>query len=463
MTTLDVALRLRLISALGGAAGAKKELQGIADAAKRLGGAKADRLARDLARTKTEAKGAEGALQKVAAGAKRLDGSRADKLARDLGRVRGEATTGERAVYRLGQSVRRLDGTGAERLARGLRQAASAAKDAGRAVEQLKHTAPAHGGGSVGAGAVGAGALIAGAGASWVTGIGAAYAARRVVGAGLGTAIEQEKAWAEVQKKVDGSPEQLIALQTRLRALAIKYGMSIPEIFNQAAEAGAANVPIGEIEDFIKLTTKSSIGWDMEARRTAQVLAKTKTGKQYTPAQLEALANKINMVANKTAAAERDVAEMYGRAGESGAIAGFSEDDSLAILAGANAAGMEPEVTARWFGAFSSKLAGAHAGSKGAKQGWKMLGLDPTAIAKGMEQDALGTMQKVYGAIEKAPQMKKVAALSAIFGEGWWDESARVGKAIPEILRLRQLLADPKNYAGSLDANLNIQLATWSG
>ncbi|MFZ5736869.1 MAG: hypothetical protein ACOY6K_08315, partial [Pseudomonadota bacterium] len=57
MSNLDVALRLRLVNQLGGPAkDAKKELEGIGAAAKKLDGAKAGKLAADLTKAKTEAK-----------------------------------------------------------------------------------------------------------------------------------------------------------------------------------------------------------------------------------------------------------------------------------------------------------------------------------------------------------------------------------------------------------------------
>lgn len=461
MSNLDVSLRLRLINMLGAPSQqARRDLDQLAASARKLQGTKADRLGGDLARMKTEAAGAGKEVSKLAISARRLDAAKADRLGRDLARLRGDASGAQQFVERLASSVARLDGRGADRLAAGLRRAASAAASASQATEKLQRaTGNGRGVGASGkGGGKGSGAVLLPPGV--IAPVIAVEGARRVVGAGLNTSIEQEKAWAEVQKKVDGSPEQMAGLQQTLRKQARSYGMTIPEAFHQAAEAGAANIPINEIPAFIEQTMKASIGWDMDARRTAEVLSKTKVGNQLSLAELGELANKINMVGDKSGSKERDIAEMFGRAAQSGATAGMSHDDSLAVLAAANSAGVDPEVSARWFGAFGSKLAGAHAGSKKQKEGFKMLGLNPDKVAEGMEKDAFATMQKVFEAIEKAPQKKKIAATTSIFGEGWWDETARVGKALPEILRLRKLLNDPKNYQGSLDNNLAIQMAT---
>ena len=102
MSNLDVALRLRMINQIGGPAkDAKRELEGISTAAKKLDGAKAERLARELGKTRIEAKGAGSALQSVSLGAKKLDSTQADRLA---ARLRTATVQSDR----LAQSMRRV-------------------------------------------------------------------------------------------------------------------------------------------------------------------------------------------------------------------------------------------------------------------------------------------------------------------------------------------------------------------
>lgn len=106
MSNLDVALRLRMINQLSGPAkDAKRELEGIGSAAKKLDGGKADKLARDLGRTSVAAKGTERAVNQAAIGVRKLDAAstarlarqisiatfNSDKLASSLKRVRTEA------------------------------------------------------------------------------------------------------------------------------------------------------------------------------------------------------------------------------------------------------------------------------------------------------------------------------------------------------------------------------------
>lgn len=85
MSNLDVSLRLRMINQIGGPAkDAKRELEGLGTAAKKLDGAKGDKLARDLAKTGVAAKSTEYALNQAATGARKLETTRADRLAAQL-------------------------------------------------------------------------------------------------------------------------------------------------------------------------------------------------------------------------------------------------------------------------------------------------------------------------------------------------------------------------------------------
>lgn len=85
MSNLDVALRLRMINQLGGPAkDAKRELEGIGSAAKKLDGGKADKLARDLGRTSVAAKGTERAVNQAAIGVMKLDAAKTARLAQQF-------------------------------------------------------------------------------------------------------------------------------------------------------------------------------------------------------------------------------------------------------------------------------------------------------------------------------------------------------------------------------------------
>lgn len=468
MSNLDVALRLRLINQLGGPAkDAKRELEGVGAAAKKLDGTKADKLARDIAKTKTEATAAGAALEKTAAGVRKLDPAKADRLARGLGKSKTEAIGSERALRQVVNALRQLDGTRAERLVASLRRANTAAESLARSLRRVRTEGHGVGGDGSGGGlkrptASGggmSGALVAG-GARMLGVVGAGYLAYRTAANSVRTVVDQDKAWAEVRKKVNASATELAEIQVKLRAVARKYGLSIAEVFEQSAEAGASGIDKADLVKFVELTTRASVGWDTTARETAQRIAEIKAGTGMTLDEIDQLANKINALGDNSAAKERDIVEMFHRSGAAAKAAGVQYDDTLAILTAIRSTGMQEEVASRWFNAFAFDLAGANSKGDKVKEAWKKLGFDTKDLAQGMKKDALGTILRVFEAINKLEQTKKIDVLSKIFGQGWQDETARAAQAIAEIRKQAAFVHDPKNWQGSLQSNLDIQLST---
>ncbi|MGX7744967.1 phage tail tape measure protein [Rhodopseudomonas parapalustris] len=241
MSNLDVALRLRLVNQLGGPAkDAKKELEGIGAAAKKLDGAKAGKLAADLTKAKTEAKQTGAALEKAAAGTKKLDPAKADRLARGLGKSKTEALGNERALRQVVNALRQLDGTRAERLVNSLRRANTAADSLARSLRRVR--SEGHGvSAGTGEGRGGpphpkrskAGAAVVAGGARVVGAVGGVYTAYRVVG-GVKQSFED---FAELDRRMtrvgitaDATKAQVDAATADVRGIAKKYAMPVEEV-----------------------------------------------------------------------------------------------------------------------------------------------------------------------------------------------------------------------------------------
>ncbi|BBF92905.1 phage tail tape measure protein [Blastochloris tepida] len=190
MSTLDVALRLRLINLLNGpSAAAKKELQGITDAAKRLNGVRSDRLARDLARTK------------------------------------GEAAGSERAIQRLGQSARRLETVRLDRLANDLKRVSGAAREASGAIEKLKTRTPAGGHGKASGGD--SAFLFPGLPLGPLAGAVSGYTAGRAVQRTFKDFAELDRRMTRLGNTAEATKDQTAAATAEVRAIAKEYGMPV--------------------------------------------------------------------------------------------------------------------------------------------------------------------------------------------------------------------------------------------
>jgi TP901 family phage tail tape measure protein len=338
----------------------------------------------------------------------------------------------------------------------GLVRYGRSAREASQAVRELKRQQAA-----LGAGPPTGNTILAGTGrtALMLGGIyGGAQAIRTGVGATVGQSISFEKAFAQVRKKVDAPDEAAFQqIEKTINRIAAEYGLARGQVAELVAEAGAAGIAFEGLERFMRLTAKAAVAWDMSAPEASQKLAEIKAGTQMTIAEIEQLANKINGLGDNSAAKERDIVEMFGRAGAAAKAAGVNFDVSLAALTAVRSTGLQPEIASRWFSAFTGGLATIEEGTKKAKEGLKLLGLDSKKVADGMKRDALGTMLDIFDRLQKSPEAATAAI--KIFGKEWWDETSRATQAIPELRKQLEFLRSGK-WGGSLDKTLGIELAT---
>lgn len=369
-------------------------------------------------------------------------------LGRGIGQIRGDLRGLKSEMQGL-SSTRGPNAAGLDRYGRSAREAAGA-------LRQLKREQAILGAGKVAGGAAG-NTVLAGAGRAAVA-LGGYYGVRGAVRATVGQSVSFEKAMAAVRKKVDAPDEAgFRRLEETINRIATDYGLARAQVAELTAEAGASGIAFQDLERFMRMTAKAAVAWDMSPQEASQKLAEIKTGTQLTIAEIEKLAEKINGLGDNSAAKERDIVEMFGRAGAAAKAAGVSFDVSLAALTAVRSTGLQPEIAARWFAAFTGGLRTIEDGSKKAKEGLKLIGLDAEKVAKGMKTDALGTMLDIFDRLQKAPE--GATAAIKIFGKEWWDETSRAAQALPELKKQLEYLKSGK-WQGSLDKTLGIELQT---
>lgn len=459
MADLDVAVRLKFLTAgeekLKAAA---RDLQAFGKASGKLSTAATGRLGGDLSKAWTASVKLGGALDKSAGAASRTAASlnRIGAEARDIDRARVAVEKLSKANKTLGMSAAgaraREAGLGASGVVAAGAVGGAAAKRRREArtaflSEAASRVTPE--GYLIGAGgAVALGAAVGGT------------AAAGVAAAGLATkeAIDREKAFAEIRKKVNlDAGESWDTLDRKVRKVSTTLGMGYDKAAAIFAQGGQGNVAYRDLEGFAMLGAKVATAWDIGAKEAAQMLTEVKAQTNWTIPQLQTFGDKVNFLGDISAAAEKDIGAMWQRASAGAKAAGVSYDDSMVALTALRGVGMQDEVSARFFGAFSSKLRRATTLSGDAQAAFKALGLSAKDIEKGMDVDAMGTMIKFLDRLSKSKDAVRIA--TGVGGGEWFDEILRFKEALGEMLRLREALAKG-GFSGSLDKALDIDLGT---
>ncbi|PZA12480.1 phage tail tape measure protein [Rhodopseudomonas palustris] len=347
MSNLDVSLRLRLVNQLAGPAKeAKKELENVGAAAKKLDGAKAGKLAADLAKTKTEAKGADAALKQVAAGAQKLGTTKADKLPRDLNRTKTEALASQRALAQIARTLQQLDGKHAERLVKGLRNATAASERLARSMRRVREEArrddghkpphrpreqPGEGGGNMPG-------FIAAGGRAAAGYLGAGYLAYR----GASGVKKSFTDFADLDRRMtrlgitaDATKGQVEAATADIRALAKTYAVPVEDALKglEALVAQGKELPeaLGMMDAIVKSAQASGASIEDMSNSAGTMMTNLKLRVDELPEAFDRLA-----YAGKKGQFElKDMAQYFPQLAASWANVGQKGADKLADLAAA--------------------------------------------------------------------------------------------------------------------------------
>lgn len=216
---------------------------------------------------------------------------------------------------------------GSERVAQGNRKQSQsseeAAKSSKKSEEASKADAKAKAQQAAAAEKVGSSLLVFGA-----TSVAA-------LGASAKAAMDWESAWAGVTKTVDGSPEQMAALEGELRGLARTLPLTHEEIAGVAEAAGQLGVKRQDIAGFTKtmidLGKTTNLTADEAATNIAQISNVMGTMAREGSAGVSRFGAALVALGNDGASTEAEILSMAQRIAGAGATVGASETEVLAL------------------------------------------------------------------------------------------------------------------------------------
>jgi len=167
------------------------------------------------------------------------------------------------------------------------------------------------------------------------------------IAAGLGlatkAAIDWETAWAGVVKTVDGSEEQLAALEADLRSMTAELPASHAEIAAVAEAAGQLGIAVDDVADFTRTMIDMGEATNLSAQDAAIAIAQMASVMGTSVDDVDRLGAAVVGLGNNSATTERDIVEMAQRIAGAGATIGLTEADVLGFSAALASVGIEAE------------------------------------------------------------------------------------------------------------------------
>lgn len=183
--------------------------------------------------------------------------------------------------------------------------------------------------------------------AAWTT-AGASLTAYGVAAVGSLTyatnaAMKWESAWTGVTKTVDGSTDQMAALEQQLRDLATTLPATHEEIAAVAEAAGQLGVKRESIVAFTKTMVDLSETTNLSADEAATSIAQLMNVMQTAPEDVDNLGAALVALGNDGASTERDIIQMAQRIAGAGKIVGLTEGEVMGLANALASTGIEVE------------------------------------------------------------------------------------------------------------------------
>lgn len=172
-----------------------------------------------------------------------------------------------------------------------------------------------------------------------------AFGAVAAAGVALATkaAIDWETAWTGVLKTVDGTPEQLTAVEEGLRSLARELPASHAEIAGVAEAAGQLGIETDNVVAFTKVMIDLGETTNLSAQDAATSLARFANIMGTSQGDMSRMGSAIVGLGNNYATTEREILEMSMRLAGAGKQAKLTEGEVFGLATAMSSVGIDAE------------------------------------------------------------------------------------------------------------------------
>ncbi|HFH3930824.1 TPA: phage tail tape measure protein [Pseudomonas aeruginosa] len=277
-------------------------------------------------------------------------------------------------------------------------------------------------------------------------------------------AMELEVAMADVAKviKFEGNQREEMSNATlklasdRLISSGGITAVDLAKIQYAAGQSGIGNdekTAEGKQRAVMEFTRDAAImggAFDLGAEEAGSIMAGWRASMGLDREKTLDLANATNHLGNSFNATPADIASVVKRYGAVGQASGLRPEQSAALSAALLNPGTEKEIAGTGMKNFLAALTKGSAATKGQREAWSSLGMDPEDLAKQMQQDAPGTIMDVLQAIKAQPIEEQSALATQLFG------SESIGAIMPmlqnlgEVERAFKMVANSADRAGSM-------------
>lgn len=275
------------------------------------------------------------------------------------------------------------------------------------------------------------------------------------LGAPIKMAMDWEQRLAELNKVANKTPQELSAIANAAQNLAVETGVAREEIIGAYIAASQAGFAESEWAQFAEVSAKMGVAFDTTGEKAGDMLKAWRSGMNLSMDQAAALAGAVNHIANNMNASAMDIGDVLQRQGAVMKNMGLSDTQSAALAATMLSGGATSEIAATASKNFMGALTKGFAATKGQREIWDMIGMNPEKVAKDMQKAPQETVTAVLGALQKLEQHELPAAIGMLFGQESVGAASQIVGNIDGLLKAFDLAGDSAQTLGSLQAEFD--------
>jgi TP901 family phage tail tape measure protein len=273
--------------------------------------------------------------------------------------------------------------------------------------------------------------------------------------------MDFEESMAQVRKVVNFANDREFAEFNRLiMEMAKKIPIAQTGLADIAAAGGQLGVAKADLPEFIKLTAKMAVAFDMTADRAGESMAMLANVFRIPITNLWELGDAINHLSDNTAAKASTITEALGRMGGVSKQFGLTAVQTAALAGAMISLGKPPEVAARGLNYVMQALQTADKRTGKFQKALAELGVSAKGLKTAIEQDAQGALLKFLERIEAKKPSERAGILADLFGTEWSDDIAVLVGSLGEYRKAIGLVSEKTQFAGSMTREFDVRSRT---
>lgn len=286
------------------------------------------------------------------------------------------------------------------------------------------------------------------------------------LGATIVQAVQFENAMLGVAKQVDGARDSAGNLTKTYYDMGKQIqdlGRELPLATNEIAKMVTAGARMGiakdQLIDFTRTAAKMADAFELPADELADSMGKIAGLYKIPIPAIGELADAINYLDDNAISKGGDIIDFLQRTGGVAASVKVTGKEMAALGSTLLTLGERTESAGTAVNAIMSKFGAATKGTKKFKAAMDSIGLSTESVQKGMQKDAVGTLQKIIEAINKMPKDQQLGFMVDLVGLEHSDTLAKLANGMGEFKRQLEL-ANGEAAKGSMDREFRARLQT---